>query len=651
MSEAIVAPNLDDLSFFDTQQMDVRGGIFNESSKMAASPKEREEVVIKDGPSQPGVTLNPAVVPSTAAIATTETTKSKGFFGGRRTPSPTKSKSSRKSRTPSPKGAAIGLPGSLRKAQVEEESALHKSATEPVLTSEPMAMVDSSDSGVRVRRKQTIPSINGLPVSDRRTMPDANAPTRPQTIHTDLITGAGVDPGVASANSGSSAPIPIARSSPTERTGSLFSAFARPKSVASTDSKDSKAQSTTRSASPSDTLHQRQSGETARPGEETRPTTQTTIIESIRARDKAALEARAMASKTKMFKWGTESLAKGRAEYARLRQSQAESSRAPAAAAQPVPVPAPLYRPPSEDGGSSASPSSHTALSPAKTFQERLNERARAAAAAADGSGRDRSASNASASSGSARHALLSASPSKADAAISAPTTSEPELVMTTRRSPDKPSASADHDARRPSFNATSPAVQKQPLAGVGMTVPRVPKRAGQVTGLGSSPASAALLSASQQSSRASTAESTPAISHPSTPVEVDPPSLPPRKSEPGHPVTTGFVPPPLPPRKSAETSRPEKRTSRSHTPDLIGQPPANPSPISHDPLGAPERAPTPPQIMALETSLSLPDPKVQTPRRPSTDELLASPPPPLADPSEAQAALRKLTGDDVHVQ
>ena len=592
---------MDDLPFFSTVPDEARGvpegyprgGIFDLASKMMASETDRVEVSITQGQSskQPGIAINTANIQG-GKQAKNKTSPTK------RDKSPSKYKGqgiSSASFTPpkkrSPIRASIPLPGMgfNKKKDKVDELMIHKNVTEPTLTTEPMLITDPNDVDTRGRlehqraeppraRKISPDSINslGLESSARSSDTDTIA-VRPQTIHGD---GSGT-PGTVDSNHTQSS------ISPARRTGGVMSSWTRPLSTTSNDLKDLEpAAPISRTSSRSDSVitpvDQAQPGDKDSATRSPAPAVDHTaaaaisaasVLDLFKARDRQGLEAKGNVAKTRFAKWGTESLARGKAELQRLKEERMKSTNA---SAQPPSIPVP-----NQSQGSSTtshttgtSPTAHLGRSPGKTLQERLRETARAAEAANAATlghhtdGRVRSGSNtsnpSSSSSSAARPALLS-SPSKGEPSISGT-----DFVSATHHN-NAESTSLGRRSSASTSLSTTPPVLAQPAAGKGMVVPRMTKRSGEVTGLGGG-------KRAEQGDIVDKSESNgftdlPAETRDTTTINIGPP-LPPRdnssepktetnstpigksgSSRPFPTMTGASAPPPLPSRKDRPVS------------------------------------------------------------------------------------------------
>lgn len=635
-----MAPNFDDLALFDTTGLPIRGGVFDQSARSRAQ-KDRHEVQLTE-PTDSSSGL-PGVVPKADTDAPA---KSKSFHSGgtgavegsgngsgKESPPRKRSRSPKKQATTIL--ASVPLPSWPAKQHTAASAAsapvgtdLHKSATESHLVSEPASLAPADD---RHRGRQDVPvvdmqrdgssgSAKTLPVQPRNGGGLKGGLPRPISTHTD------------SAPSSAGA----AHTSPT---GSLFSSFARPKSTDSSASAETAQLNRSLSPSGSARTSTPPAGEQPAPPQTHVPTA-STIFGSLKARDKDALSGHVSNVRGALSSWSN----KKKAEYQHYQASRAEaaaklqgqplsqpSASSPSGSATTQPMP--MYRPASHDRDShpgSLAPSSppsaqRSALghTPAKSLQERLTDVSRAAAAA-NQENRARSASNASSttSASASRHALLASSPPKAGLVEAAPSTSEPDLVLSQHRTPP------NGTTKKSSSPGPNP-VLLQPAAGRSMVVPRVPKRPGQVTGLGSSPGQGVTrkLSDADADAEGDGTDSSP-------PSETaTPPTLPPRHSE--------FPSVPLPP---------VRPTPSSSTPTSVPPPlPARTTP-EPGPRLAPENEAHTADVPADTTSLPTSPPNGSTPG--PEDQGDSKPDQIVADhDSDAQNALRRLAEQEVDVK
>lgn len=351
-------------------------------------------------------------------------------------------------------------------------------------------------------------SISGSKTADVSTArPKGPTTQRPNTIHNDHHVGPGITepsasaPNLISLDEGNTVTSsPASDRPPTVTSGFHPFPFPRPASI-----KSNETQSTTSSTS---TATAGGVAGTEGPGGEgsmdrsTSPSNvgvggSGSLLNSFRARDKQAIAAQMNTAKSAVRKWGIDFAAKRRADFQQVQPESGAAGGSGGLKSQPETI--------SRAENTSASTSgSGTSLghSPGRSLQERLNDAARAAAAAnlSAGSGvtgignRERSASNLSntttSSSASGRPTLLS-SPSKSGVVEPSASVSEPNFTLASHRSnPNDQSSNRRDSAKANTSVSTSPPVLMQPSAGRSMIVPRVPKRPGQVTGLGSSPGS-----------------------------------------------------------------------------------------------------------------------------------------------------------------
>ena len=198
------------------------------------------------------------------------------------------------------------------------------------------------------------------------------------------------------------------------------------------------------------------------------------LLTSLRARDKKAIQSQVNSqvntARDAVKKWGV-NWAKRRTNFPN-KLDEREGSR-----------PAALYGQPEEE---SVIRSSNAPDSPSQTQSPTLKERLDAAAHQA--STRQRSASSASASSATGLRPTLLQSPSKSAVAPVNPSTSPPQWTLASH--PMSEAARDTVPTPHPPRASNGNAVYTQPSAGRTMVVPRVPKRPGEVIGMGSHPES-----------------------------------------------------------------------------------------------------------------------------------------------------------------
>jgi len=415
----LVAPNFDDLAFFDTSKFDVRGGIFSEAAKMNQK-SERDDVTVKGGtPSQPSVVAKDKDNSESSKASTIA--KKRGSIHG-----------------------DLGKPGSedtkkaesvLSKFQTEIGGhGVHEDEMGPGLG----RAGSTSSNRTRTTTTSATAEVGSRPKHDHSALgseaASASAPT--------LISLGGSD--TVTASPASDRPPTITSGfHPLPKADSIKSNETQPRS--STELTGSEID---RSASPGSAAHS------------------ASLLESFRARDKQAIAAQVNSAKSVVRKWGIDFAAKRRADFT---PATAPGTGIKGQPQPPTTQPQAMYRPQEDDRTTASTSLGH---SPNRTLQERLNDAAKAAAIASSSNNRERShsnLSNASSSATSTRPTLL-ASPSKSGA-VAGPSISEPTFTL------------SDQAPR-----GDSTPVLMQPSAGRGMVVPRVVKRPGEVTGLGSSP-------------------------------------------------------------------------------------------------------------------------------------------------------------------
>jgi hypothetical protein len=355
-------------------------------------------------------------------------------------------------------------------------------------------------------------SISGSKTADVSTArPKGPTTQRPNTIHNDHHVGPGITepsasaPNLISLDEGNTVTSsPASDRPPTVTSGFHPFPFPRPASIKSNETQST---TTTTTSSTSTATAGGVAGTEGLGGEgemdrSTSPSNagvggSGSLLNSFRARDKQAIAAQMNTAKSAVRKWGIDFAAKRRADFQQVQPESGAAGGSGGLKSQPDTIPR------AENTAASTS-GTGTSLghSPGRSLQERLNDAARAAAAAnlSAGSGvtgignRERSASNLSntttSSSASGRPTLLS-SPSKSGVVEPSASVSEPNFTLATHRSNPNDQSSIRRDSATANTSvSTSPPVLMQPSAGRSMIVPRVPKRPGQVTGLGSSPGS-----------------------------------------------------------------------------------------------------------------------------------------------------------------
>lgn len=547
IAESVVLPNMDDLAFFNTSALDIRGGIFSEAGKLNQDAK-REEVHSKEAALQTG---------QEAAIATSH-----------EDPGSATVESQLRKRAPV-KALTVDHLHSSFSEEHGMAGSLSRTDTAPALVN--VAPATSTSTGkataVQATRKwfghtPRATSISSQPVIDSvkalstESLPLAPAPAQSSSadIAQNLAGALAVSKeGTAEPSSERAEDLTTGPSTAALKSGPLASASPAQPSV---DRPQPGQQPLTRVTSGSKSSHTAPTSSltpehtsAASPPVSIAPSDQSTtsnqtqaLINSIRARDKQAIASQVNATRDSIKKWGINFAAKRRGEMKPTALADAKEPNHPAA----------LYRPPEETGHNAASSSRGVNIasvpgrtssevtrtgSPGRSLQDRLNAAAQAATLATSASsppttaalpgnghitgGRQRSGSSLSQSSTGSRHApgTTKSGIGIADASASppkfGPSTAKPTIgvdkdpasahVSSAVKSADpisivpKPLGQAGSSGASKSANASSSSSSRssynsssvhthQPYAGRSMVVPRVVRRPGEVTGIGSSP-------------------------------------------------------------------------------------------------------------------------------------------------------------------
>jgi len=198
----------------------------------------------------------------------------------------------------------------------------------------------------------------------------------------------------------------------------------------------------------------------------------TALLNNIRARDKKAIQTQVNSARDAVKKWGVNWAAKRRTNIPSKLDERDEDR------------PAALYRPAEEDEGADQSSTAPLSPTSSQSLKDRLNAAANAPHALPN---RVRSTSSASHDSASSSRPSLLPSPSKTTVAPVNHSSSPPKWTLASSR-PITEVATDTVPAPNPSRRSSGSAVYVQPSAGRTMVVPRVPKRPGEVTGMGSHP-------------------------------------------------------------------------------------------------------------------------------------------------------------------
>ena len=455
-----MAPNMDDIAFFDTSALDFRGGIFSSAAKITKNPTTDVPAGKDETPTQPGVEIPPAEESLTGSDAP-----------GLRKRTTSKSKTL----------DIIKQKPALVESQ-ESDSGLTRVETSPVLNSKQTLTAGTrnwfSQNGSKVSLPAK-PDLNIIKGGSGDSLKFGKL-SRKSSRHEDHSKGLG-----------------ITNSTVSSSTSSITEPEKPEELLPESAPRVSKSLDLTTGS-----LETLPSGANLSPSGST-----STLISSIKARDKKALQSQVntgvSSARDAVKKWGANWSAKRKSDRAE------------------VPHVAPMYRPPDEERDIDAYTTSHPA--PSRTsdsslsLQERLNLAAAHAAQPPIGSISSTPSQNHShasvsrpgsfrSTSGQLNNAMTGSSPPKWNLSTSQPTT---ELVLEKARAETVDKANdtssqalsgvaTDHVAAGPSLQrgasntrrpSASQPVYTQPSAGKSMIVPRIPKRPGEVVGIGSNEA------------------------------------------------------------------------------------------------------------------------------------------------------------------
>ncbi|WWD04793.1 hypothetical protein V865_002864 [Kwoniella europaea PYCC6329] len=595
IAESVVLPNMDDLAFFDTTKMSVRGGIFNESSKIKRGEETEQPETAVPLPESEIQTSNedPAsAVPSTSSLRKRNPQKSKtvdinGLGQAEEVPQ-------------------LGLPrtdtapptlsnGTTNRTAATVQAtkkwfAQNGSARPPSLTTQTVTggFKHSSDDNLMWQRLNSS-EVQGTALSDP-TLVDANFTNSPAIAAVQVSSSTAP---LSEEEKRSLEAVQPSDSTPTSTPRGDINIHALHGEPRVSDASIVSTSSTSTGTIPSAAPH----------------SSTASLISSLRARDKQAIQAQVGTARESLKKWGVGLAAKRKAMKEGVQHG--EEHRPPA-----------LYRPPEEDFREDERSSAST--SPNRSLQDRLNAAAHAGATSVPmtiPTTRGRSASSSSRPSlfASPKSAVspASASPPKWSPPSSKPTTG---VVRDDISQHSNPSSSVPSHTRRTSNTAP---VFVQPTSGRSMVVPRVPKRPGQVTGIGHNAAEPMIRKVSTED------------------------GLREERVEDVH-VEESRAPPALPPRKSKESSRPAQNSAvgDSNPPDIPS--PAKPS----TPAPSDVPPPLPPRKSSFAASSTNVNTESGSPPRPDhaskrNDAAPQASRPELAERSNSIAALPSIDTTD----
>lgn len=472
---------MDDVAFFDTSELDIRGGIFSTAGKKVDGPVVDVPAGRGDPPTQPGVEIGTSAEDPASATAETAGMRrrapTKSQTMGHTGPGSTSVNREEEKEPPAiiprvdtaPAGFLVGREGSVMATSTVQATKkwFGNTARPPSISSiAALAPKNPSKESLDTHRSHSVERNQERPA---KTLPKQLAEA--SSLVPDLehkVPGEKVGLGITT-NNLPSAPAP-AQASPQRPTRTSF-------------------ESTSTAAAPADR---------AISASPTGSNNAASLITSLRARDKQAIQSQVNTARDAVKKWGVNWAAKRRTQMGGTIDEQ------------PTDRPAAIYRPSDEDEVHATDPPLSRSAEGPKSLQDRLNAAAAIGNRPKSGSISSTSPPQPSISSGS--RPILQPSPSKTS--ISQFGSSPPQWTLSTG-GPTTEIAKADVAAktggipvsaqtrlgkvndqhtqatkeRHERRGSSSTPVLTQPMAGKSMVVPRVPRRPGQVVGIGSSEA------------------------------------------------------------------------------------------------------------------------------------------------------------------
>ena len=466
---------MDDIAYFDTSKLDIRGGIFSSAGKNYSPPDEDEDVAQANG-----VDVATSAEDPTSAVAETPALRKRR---------PTKSQSM----------DPVGL---LSTDETSAKVGLPRTDTAPAaVASGPNAKKASAISATKKWfASSTATTSNHRPTSSLSQLSirsDGSNESMRRSLSNDKAPASSTGPVISVSMEGESSMLTV--DNPASRSASALPDDLSTESLplkgtnGTADSEENLPRDADRSISPD-------SATTVGKG-----ASNASLISSIRTRDKKALQSQVNVARDNIKKWGVNFAAKRKSAMHPHLSEERDPDK-----------PAAIYRPemderddtPIRGSRPESTSASRTAVSPNRTLKERLNAAAQAAATTGTSSSPSAQARPARAGSASSSHSIpgrpaLATSP-KATGVDKMLGVSPPagwtlggglpttELIRdaasgsTASTPPPRPANGNSHARSASSITSTS-TVHTQPSAGRSMVVPRVPRRPGEVTGIGSS--------------------------------------------------------------------------------------------------------------------------------------------------------------------